>query len=75
MSIVAISDLTENGCDVWKLDVLLMQKIGMEVGTLQLWRITTGALRALGSCEVEEGMEKLLRAKIASFPEECALEP
>lgn len=52
-----------------------MQKIGMEVGTLQLWRITTGALRALGSCEVEEGMEKLLRAKIASFPEECALEP
>lgn len=55
LSIIPISNLTRNVCEVWKLDVLKMQKIGREVGNLPLW-----SFWAPESFDVEGGMKKKL---------------
>lgn len=61
LSTILISNLTRNVCEVWKPDVLKMQKIGRRVGSLQLRRFL-----AWESLDAERGMKKkLLKAKIA----------
>lgn len=61
-SSIPITNVTRNVYEVWKLDVLEMQKIDMGLESSQFW-----SFWALESCDVEGGMKKknLLKAKIA----------